>query len=99
MSYACRYHNKLSVQAKPTYNPAFSFHVYRLAESEHRYHNRESRPEDLEAIRDLRVKLREQEQKMKELVVSGELVLDGHGNNRLIHFYFARTLRVGSSIF
>ena len=88
MSYTMHVGTTTSCQYKlrfiPIYNSAFSFHVCRLAESERRYHNRESRPEDLEVIRDLRVKLREQEQKMKELVVSGELA---HDNNRLLHIY------------
>ena len=74
------YYNKLLVQAK-LHTYSFSFNVCRLAESERRYHSRESRQEDLEAIRDLRVKLREQEQMMKELVVSGELVRVAYGNN------------------
>ena len=51
----------------PSYSKEYSF--FRLAEFEHRYHSRDSRPEDVEAIRELREVVRGQERRMKELVV------------------------------
>ena len=45
-------------------------YLIRLAELEHRYRSRESRPEDLEAIKELKLTVQEQERKMKELIVS-----------------------------
>ena len=45
-------------------------YLTRLAELEHRYRSRESRSEDLEAIKELRLTVQEQERKMKELIVS-----------------------------
>ena len=41
----------------------------RLFEAEQRYRNREPRPEDLEQIRELKFIVREQEQKIKEIIV------------------------------
>ena len=48
----------------------FLLFLVRLAESERRYRSRESRPDDLEAIRELKLTVQEQERKMKELIVS-----------------------------
>lgn len=42
----------------------------RVSEWEHRYRVRESKPEDLEAIRQLRLLTEQQKQKMKDLIVS-----------------------------
>ena len=57
-------------------------YIHRLSEWEHRYKMRESKPEDLEAIRELRMTVREQEQKIKDLVVSDHCtqlhLLDDH---------------------
>lgn len=44
--------------------------IHRLTESERRYRSRDSKPEDLEAIQELRLIVQEQERKIKELVVS-----------------------------
>ena len=43
----------------------------RLSEWERRYKSRDSKPEDIAAIRELRSIVREQEQRMKDLVVRG----------------------------
>ena len=42
----------------------------RISEWQHRYHARDSKPEDLETIKELKMIVREQEQKMRELIVS-----------------------------
>ena len=43
---------------------------FRLEEAEERYHNRDSRPEDIEQIAKLRDMVEEREEYMKRLVVS-----------------------------
>ena len=42
----------------------------RISEWQRRYHARDSKPEDLETIKELKMIVREQEQKMREFIVS-----------------------------
>ena len=42
----------------------------RISEWQRRYHARDSKPEDLETIKELKMIVREQQQKMKEFIVS-----------------------------
>ena len=42
----------------------------RLSEVERRYKSRDSKPEDIETIKELRFIVQEQERKMKDLIVS-----------------------------
>ena len=51
------------------YDGLYCVHV-RLAAAELRYKSRESRPEDLQSIRELKAIVKEHEHKMRELVVS-----------------------------
>ena len=44
--------------------------LYRLAEAEERYSQRDSRPEDLELIQQLREEVQEREMRVKQLIVS-----------------------------
>ena len=46
------------------------YNCYRLEEAEDRYNSRDSRPEDLELIQQLRDAVLEREERMKALVVS-----------------------------
>ena len=48
----------------------WDFLIDRLEEAEERYNNRDSRPEDLELIQQLRDAIAEREARMKQLIVS-----------------------------
>lgn len=48
---------------------AWIFIVIRISEWQRRYHARDSKPEDLEMIKELKIIVREQEQKMREFIV------------------------------
>ena len=50
--------------------------LYRLAEAEERYNQRDSRPEDLELIQQLREEVQEREMRVKQLIVSTACPVD-----------------------
>ena len=48
----------------------FLFFCYRISEWQRRYHARDSKPEDLETIKELKMIVREQDLKVREFIVS-----------------------------
>ena len=56
----------------------FVFLLVRISEWQRRYHARDSKPEDLETIKELKMIVREQEQKMREFIVSHFLLHSTH---------------------